>query len=62
MSFVIENIVVNTFSQEILSKRVSEYLLNEIVSDVDTNNLETIDDSIRNSESTSKINKYFFIT
>lgn len=62
MSFVIENIVVNTFSQEILSRRVSEYLLNEIVSDVDTNNLETIDDSIRNSESTKKITAKFINT
>lgn len=54
MSFASENIVVNTFSQEILSKKVSGYLLDEIVYDVNINELELIEDNIRNSKSTKK--------
>ena len=49
ISFAVEDLVVNTFSQEILSKRVSGYLLDEIVYDVDINKLEVIEDNIRNS-------------
>lgn len=62
ISFVIENIVVNTFSQEILSKRVSGYLLDEIIHDVDINELELIENNIRNSKSTKKITAEFINT
>lgn len=62
MSFVSENIVVNTFSQEILSKKVSGYLLDEIVYDVDINELELIENNIRNSKSTKKISSKFINT
>lgn len=62
ISFAVEDLVVNTFSQEILSKRVSGYLLDEIVYDVDINKLEVIEDNIRNSESTKKITSEFINT
>ncbi len=62
MSFASENIVVNTFSQEILSKKVSGYLLDEIVYDVNINELELIEDNIRNSKSTKKISSKFINT
>ena len=62
ISFIVENIVVNTFSQEILSKRVSGYLLDEIVYDVDINKLGLIENNIRNSKSTKKITSEFINT
>lgn len=62
MSFTIENIVVKTFSQEILSKKISGYFLDEIIYDVDINNLEKIEYNIRNSEHTSKITSKFIKT
>ena len=62
ISFLIENIVVSTFSQEVLSKRVSGYLLDEIVYDVDINQLELIEKNIRNSKSTKKITSEFINT
>lgn len=62
MSFVIENIVVETFSQEILSKKVSRYLLDGIFYDVDINELEIIKDNIKNDKSTKKITSKFINT
>ena len=62
MSFVIKHIVIDTFSQEILSKKVSEYLLDEIVYDVDINELGKIEDNIRNSKTTKKITAKFIET
>ena len=62
MSFVIKHIVINTFSQEILSKKVSGYLLDEIVYDVDINELGKIEDNIRNSKTTKKITAKFIET
>ena len=62
MSFVIKHIVINTFSQEILSKKVSGYLLDEIVYDVDINELGKIEDDIRNSKTTKKITAKFIET
>ena len=62
MSFIIENIVVKTFSQEILSKKISGYFLDEIIYDVDINTLEKIEYNIRNSEYTSKITSKFIQT
>ena len=62
MSFIIENIVVKTFSQEILSKKISGYFLDEIIYDVDTNTLEKIEYNIRNSKHTSKITSKFIQT
>lgn len=59
MSFVIKHIVIDTFSQEILSKKVSGYLLDEIVYDVDINELGKIEDNIRNSKTTKKITAKF---
>ena len=47
MSFIGENIVVKTFSQEILSKKISGYFLDEIVYDVDIEELGKIEDNIR---------------
>lgn len=62
ISFVIENMVVNTFSQEILSKKISGYLLDEIVYDVDINKLELIEQNIRNSSSAKNITSEFINT
>lgn len=62
ISFVIENMVVNTFSQEILSKKISGYLLDEIIYDVDINKLELIEQNIRNSSSTKNITSEFINT
>lgn len=62
MSFIIENIVVKTFSQEILSKKISGYFLDEIIYDVDINNLEKVEHNIRNSKHTSKITSKFIQT
>ena len=50
MSFIGENIVVKTFSQEILSKKISGYFLDEIVYDVDIEELGKIEDNIRASK------------
>ena len=60
--FIFENIVIKTFSQEILSKKVSGYFLDEIIYDVDTNTLEKIENSIRNSKYTDKITSKFIKT
>ncbi len=62
MSFIIENTVVKTFSQEILSKKISGYFLDEIVYDVDINNLQRIENNIRNSQYTDKITSKFIQT
>ena len=62
ISFVIKHIVIDTFSQEILSKKVSGYLLDEIVYDVDINELGKIEDNIRNSKTTKKITAKFIET
>lgn len=59
MSLIIENTVVKTFSQEILSKKISGYFLDEIIYDVDINNLEKIEYNIRNSKYTDKITSKF---
>ncbi len=62
MSLIIENIVVKTFSQEILSKKISGYFLSEIIDDVDINTLEKIEYNIRNSKYTIKITSKFIQT
>lgn len=63
MSFIVENIAVKTFSQEILSKKVSGYFFDEIIYDiVDIDNLGKIEDNIRNSKYTDKITSKFIKT
>lgn len=62
ISFVVKNIVVDTFSQEILSKKVSGYLLDEIVYDVDINELGAIENNIRKSKITKNITSKFINT
>lgn len=62
MSFAIENMVVKTFSQEILSKKISGYFLDEIVYDFEVKELEIIEDNIRNSKYTKKITYNFINT
>lgn len=59
MSFILENTVVKTFSQEILSKKVSGYFLDEVIYDVDIDHLQKIEDNIRNSRYTDKITAKF---
>lgn len=62
MSFIIENIVVKTFSREILAKKVSGYFLDEVVYDVDINTLGIMENNIRNSQYTTKITSKFIQT
>lgn len=62
MSFILENTVVKTFSQEILSKKVSGYFLDEVIYDVDIDHLQKIEDNIRNSRYTDKIIAKFIQT
>ena len=62
MSFIIENIVVKTFSQEIFAKKVSGYFLDEVVYDVDINTLGIMENNIRNSQYTTKITSKFIQT
>ena len=59
MSFIGENIVVKTFSQEILSKKISGYFLDEIVYDVDIEELGKIEDNVRASKYTDRITSKF---
>ena len=62
MSFILENTVVKTFSQEILSKKISGYFLDEIIYDMDIDQLQRIEDNIRNSRYTDKITSKFIQT
>lgn len=62
MSFAIEDMVVKTFSQEILSKKISGYFLDEIVYNFEVKELEVIEDNIRNSKYTKKITSNFINT
>lgn len=53
-SFVTKSMVIDTFSQEILSKKISGYLLDEIFYDINTNDLGIIESNIKNSKITKK--------
>lgn len=55
LSYIFESTVTKTFSQEILSKKISGYFLDEIIYDVDINELEKIENNIRISKYTNKI-------
>lgn len=59
MSFIIENMVIKTFSQEILSKKVSGYFLDEIIYDVNVDELSKIENNIRSSKHMEKITSEF---
>ena len=62
MSFIGERIVVDTFSQEILSKKISGYVLDEIIYDVDINELKKIDYDIVNNKLMKEITSKFIYT
>lgn len=62
MSFIGERIVVDTFSQEILSKKISGYVLDEIIYDVDINEIKKIDYDIVNNKLMKKITSKFIYT
>ena len=62
MSFIGERIVVDTFSQEILSKKISGYVLDEIIYDVDINELKKIDYDIVNNKLIKEITSKFIYT
>ena len=49
MSFVIENVAVKTISNDILTKRVSGYMLDEIINEVDSNTFYEIAEKIEDS-------------
>ena len=62
MSFIGERIVVDTFSQEILSKKISGYVLDEIIYDVDINEIKKIDYDIVNNKLMKEITSKFIYT
>ena len=62
MSFIGERIVVDTFSQEILSKKISGYVLDEIIYDVDINEIKKIDYDIVNNKLMKEIRSKFIYT
>lgn len=62
MSYIIENIVVETFSQEILAKKISGYVLDEIIYDFDIDELGKIENYIRSSKEAKKITTKFINT
>ena len=49
MSFILENMAVETISDDILLKEVSGYMLDEIIDEVDNDNLSEIAEKIENS-------------
>ncbi len=49
MSFIIENVAVKTISNDILTKRVSGYMLDEIINEVDSNTFYEIAEKIEGS-------------
>lgn len=49
MSFILENMAVETISDDILVKEVSGYMLDEIIDEVDNDNLSEIAEKIENS-------------
>ena len=51
-SFIAENIVIKTVTSNIISKKVSGYLLDKIVYDVDIDELGKIENNIRKSNIT----------
>lgn len=62
MSFIGERIVVDTFSQEILSKKISGYVLDEIIHDIDINEIKKIDYDIVNNKLMKEITSKFIYT
>ena len=54
-SFVLENVVVKTITEEIMAKKISGYILDEIILDIDSNKLIDIDERIRDSQYCEKI-------
>ena len=62
MSFVGKRIVVDTFSQEILSKKISGYVLDEIIHDIDINEIKKIDYDIVNNKLMKEITSKFIYT
>ena len=62
MSFIGERIVVDTFSQEILSKKISGYVLDEIIYDVDIKEIKKIDYDIVNNKLMKEITSKFIYT
>lgn len=62
MSFIVEDMVVQTFSQEILAKKIAGYFLDQIINEVPTEQLGKIEQNIRNSKRTKKITSKFIKT
>lgn len=58
-SFIAENIVIKTVTSNIISKKVSGYLLDKIVYDVDIDELGKIENNIRKSNITEQITAKF---
>lgn len=55
MSFILENMVTKTMTEEIMAKKISGYFLDTIIYDFDVEILGKIEDKIRTSKYTEKI-------
>lgn len=59
MSFIIENIAVKTISNDIVTKRIEGYMLDEIINKVDDDKLFEIAEKIENSKYIEKITQKY---
>ena len=59
MSFIIENIAVKTISNDIITKRIEGYMLDEIINKVDDDKLFEIAEKIENSKYIEKITQKY---
>ena len=59
ISFSIKEIVINTTSKEIVSKKISGYILDDIIDEYEISKLETIEKNIRNNRYINKITRKY---
>ena len=59
MSFIIENVAVKTISNDILIKRVSGYMLDEIINEVDDKTFNEVAQKIENSQYMEEITEKY---
>lgn len=62
MSFVLENMVVKTITNDILAKKVSGYFLDQVIHDFDVDKLGEIETKIRESKYTQEITSEYIDT
>lgn len=59
ISYSAEDIVKSTVASEVMSKKISGYVLDDIINEFDLNKLGNIEDKIRNSKYTKKISEKY---